>query len=718
MFKFTYCLVLFFTLSLTSFAQKANQYQAAPKAATEDVYFDTVISDPYQWMENPKDPRLSIWMEAQDKFTSKIKNKYLKTIDLKAQLSAMYYGVKNKEVDRFTQKDSSLSGKYEFKFKVQNSNSNPNLLYRLRDRGNFLTLVDTKDYMEDRDDNILIRNYYVNEDYDILAVTLSHRGGDWQELYFFNLKNGQQLHGSLKNLRIGSQVIWDKMNLYYDAYTPPKAGQELLDRAEGQKLYYHKFGDSQDQDVVVLTSSDSSGVNTFRFKELDDKLFFNNIYKHKGKSYNALAVAKKDSIYLNLNNFLIYPKDEEITVNVEDAFGDKVVLYTNWGAPNGRVLLSDLSVPNKPIELVPEYDVRLLEVNRLGKDKIVCIYKNGNRDLALFFDLEGKLLNKIDFPEGKRVKGLYEYNEDATKTNFYVSSFYHPDLEYELSLKDLSFKPSVAVSVPYDPESLETRYVKYKSKDGTEIPMYITCLKDTKLNGKNPTLLYGYGGYGITVAPAFDESKALWLLHGGILAIPNVRGGGAGGSDWGKAGRRINKQNAIDDFIAAGEYLIAQNYTSPQHLGSNGGSHGGLLVSSAALQRPDLFNAVVAEAGPYDMLRFGKYTVGSVTTNIEEFGAVTDLNDFNNLISYSPLHNINAGVKYPNFLVMTGDSDDRVPPLHTYKFLATLQEKANPTSLYLMYVTPGKGHGSALTTNDWFDEVLYKYAFLYHFLKD
>jgi prolyl oligopeptidase len=234
-----------------------------------------------------------------------------------------------------------------------------------------------------------------------------------------------------------------------------------------------------------------------------------------------------------------------------------------------------------------------------------------------------------------------------------------------------------------------------------------------ELNGENPTLLYGYGGYGITVEPSYNASKALWLLKGGILAVPNVRGGGAEGLDWGLQGRRLNKQNTIDDFIAAAEYLIEENYTNSSKLGANGGSHGALLVSAAAVQRPALFKAVVAEAGPYDMLRFGNYTVGAVNTNINEFGTVTNQEDYENLKSYSPLHHIMEDVKYPNMLLITGDGDDRVPPFHTYKFLATLQEKASAESLFLLYQIPGAGHGGALNANDWFDKLVYKYAFLY-----
>ncbi|WP_159022601.1 prolyl oligopeptidase family serine peptidase [Formosa sp. L2A11] len=713
--KYYLSFFLFIVFSHLSFSQKNYEYVSAPKDATQNVYFDTTISDPYQWMENPQDPRLQVWLEAEEKTTSKIKNRYLKTLDLKDQLYAMYYGVKKEKIEENIKKDSLGVDKYQFKYKTQNTGRFPNLLFRLYDKGNYLTLVDVKKLMDHSGDNIAVTGYNVNEAYDLVAVSISRNGSDWHELLFYNLKNGQQFHNTLKFVRSGTTIVWDKMNLYYDRYDEPAAGRELLDKAQGQKMYFHKFGNEQEQDKLLYVNT--SGVDQeFSFFEMKDRLYFYSTFKHKNTLYKTLSVADKDSSSLYLKKFLVYPNNSKDQVSIEVAFGDKVLLKTNWGAPNGRVLLADINEPNKPIELVPEYDVPLRDVNKLGKDMFVCIYKNGNRDLALFFNLEGKLLNKIDFPEGKKVNYLYEDNEDAKHTTFCVSSFYHPNLWYQLNLEKLTFEPIRSVSVPYEPESLETRCVTYKSKDGTEIPMYITCLKKTKLNGENPTLLYGYGGYGTTVEPNFDESKVLWLLHGGILAVPNVRGGGAGGSEWGEAGRRLKKQNGIDDFIAAGEYLISQNYTSKEHLGSNGRSHGGLLVSAAGIQRPDLFKAVIAEAGPYDMLRFGKFTVGSAKGNINEFGDASNLEDFNNLKSYSPLHNIKAGVEYPNFLLMTGASDDRVPPLHTYKFLATLQEKASPESMSIMYVTPGAGHGGALTFQDWLDATLYKYAFLYGLL--
>ncbi|MBT8296434.1 MAG: prolyl oligopeptidase family serine peptidase, partial [Gramella sp.] len=297
--------------------------------------------------------------------------------------------------------------------------------------------------------------------------------------------------------------------------------------------------------------------------------------------------------------------------------------------------------------------------------------------------------------------------------SFSISSFFHPPLWYQISLEDLSFKPSVAVTVPYNIDNLETKYVTYTSKDGTEIPMYITCDKDTKLDGSNPVLMYGYGGYGITVEPNFDYTTGLFLAHGGIYVVPNIRGGGAKGNHWALEGRRLKKQNAIDDFISAAEYLIAEKYTRPEKMIISGTSHGGMLVTATITKRPDLFKAAIAEAGVHDVLRFHKYTIGSVNVNLNEFGTPTTLEDFENLRSYSPLHQIKRGVKYPNLLLITGDTDDRVPPHHSYKFLAKLQEYGDPKGLYEVYITPGSGHAGALTPEDSVDKLLFESYFLF-----
>ena len=698
---------------VSSYAQKVYKYPSPPKDTAIDVYFETSINDPYQWMENPNDPRLSEWLESQAKISKKEGNKHKKVLTLRAQIASLYNDVKQKRMEGYVEKSGNPKSKYEFDYKFKNLDRFPDLRYRLRGKEFYKTLVKTKSFRLNKNDNVTITNQYVNEKYDIIAIEMSHNGSDWREVFFFDLISGKQLPDTLKFLRASSRLIWHGKNVYYDRYNQPKEGRELLDKATGQKLFYHKLGTPQSEDLMLLQNPDTTGTNSFRYFKSDDKIFFYRFFKHRGKILRAVSFANNNPKSFFLKDFLIYSNSDTINLSIEEMFGDTVIIKTNWNAPNGRVLGADINQLNKPFEIIPEYDVILRRVNRLGKDKIASIYRNESRYLVLVFNLKGELLRKLDFEEGKKVKYFYENNPEATYTDFSVSSFYHPDLWYQLSLKDLTVKPSRSISVPYDPNSLETRYVKYTSKDGTKIPMYVTCLKGTKLDGSNPTLIYGYGGYGTTVEPAFDEPKALWLLHGGVLAIPNVRGGGAEGADWAEAGRRLKKQNAIDDFIAAAEYLISKKYTNNEKLGIIGGSHGGLLVGAAITQRPDLFKAAIAEAGAFDMLRFEKYTVGSVSTNINEFGTTYDSLDFINLRSYSPLHNVKKGVSYPNVLLICGDHDDRVPPLHSYKFLATLQENGDPKSTYQLYLIPGAGHGGALTAKDWIDKLLFKYYFLF-----
>lgn len=694
-------------------AQKKITYPIAPKDSVVDTYFDEEIEDPYQWMENPNDSRLFDWLESQRKLTKRQTKKITGKWTLRSQIASMYHDTKSKIKNTYKEKADSLKSKYEFKNKRTTSKRSHDLVYRVRGRKNYKKLINIKDFRLDKNDNVSITHKYINEDYDLIAIEMSHNGSDWREVYFFNLITGKQLPDKLEYLRIGSNLIWDKENVIYDAYDKPKAGRELLDKAKGQKLFYHKLGMSQSDDNLLYQNPDTTGTNSFSYFKLKDKFFFKHYYNVRGKVYKALSTAniRPESFYLS--KFLLYPNSKGINMVVSELNGNKVLLSTNWEAANGRVLMADISQLNKVSELIPEYDVLLTNVNKLGKDKIACIYSHKGKNMTLIFDLEGKLLRKIDFPEGKKLNYFYENKDNTTHTNFSISSFYHPEIWYQLSLSDLTFKPAQLISVPYDAESLETRYINYKSKDGKDIPMYITCLKKTKLEGNNPTLLYGYGGYGITVSPRFDESLTLFLLHGGILAVPNIRGGGAKGSDWGKAGRRLNKQTAIDDFLSAAEYLISENYTNTNKLVINGGSHGGLLVGAAITQRPELFKAAIAEAGAFDMLRFEKYTIGSSNTSINEFGTTSNELDYNNLKSYSPLHNIKSGVKYPSVLLITGANDDRVPPHHSYKFLATLQEKGSNESLYELFLVNGSGHGGALNSEDFTQKIINKYSFLF-----
>ena len=707
--------LLILTFMVSAFAQKSYNYPEAPKDASSDTYFNETIEDPYQWMENSNDSRLEEWLKLQRKLTTREEKKYVNVWTLRNQIATMYHGNRSEQKATYKEEEEadSLKSKYEFTYRRSSTSRFPDFLYRLKGRKNYKKLVHIKELQKDSDDNIIITGRTVNEDHDLVAIEFSRNGSDWREVYIYNLLTGERLPNGLKNLRGGSNLIWEGKDLVYEAYDEPRKGRELLDIAKGQKLVYHKLGNSQAEDNVLYKNPDTTGASYFTCFKVKEQLFFNHYMKVRNKTYRALSTVNLTPETFYLSQFLLYPNSEDIDLGVEAVFGNTVILNTNWEAKNGRVLAADISKLNQVSELVPEYDILLTNVNKLGKDKIACIYEDQGQNIVLIFDLKGELLRKIDFPKGKKLNAFYENSDAAEYTDFCVSSFYHPNIWYQLSLTDFTFKPSSTISVPYKAETLETRYVNYLSKDGTEIPMYITCLKSTNLDGNNPTLLYGYGGYGTTVTPRFDESLTLWLLHGGIIAVPNVRGGGAKGSEWANAGRRLNKQTAIDDFIAAAEYLTIEKYTNPNKLAINGVSHGGLLVGAALTQRPELFKAAIAEVGVYDMLRFEKFTVGSMVGNNNEFGNTQVQGDFENLKSYSPLHNIKKGVKYPNLLLITGTQDDRVPPLHSYKFLATLQEKGSNEGLYTMFVLDGSGHGGALNSDDFAKKILCKYSFLF-----
>ena len=696
------------------FSQKEFDYPLAPKDSTTDIYFDEEVKDPFQWMENPADPRLVVWLDEQQAFTKKISKKQTHLWDLRAQLVSMYHDVNRDKTSSFQERNQKFTSKYEFDEKLTNYNKSRDLLYKHRDRTNFRLLIRAKDYLKQKDDKLAYTSKIINKKKDLAVISISINGSDWNTGYIFDLKSGVRLPYVLHNLR-GSNMSWVDNTLYFDAYDPLSKGRELLDKAKGQKLYKMEIGRDTIPELIY-TNPDTTGTNPFHFTVEDKKLFLYHFLESRNKIYKAISCADLDAASFFPKNFLIYPNEENNSLSVVHVSNDSIWLRTTWNAPNGMVLLANLNTPNKLTEFVPQYDMVLEKVNPLGKNKLALIYLHDGQNIALIYNYQGELLKKIDFPKGKKVRYFYE-TEDVSKTDFTISSFFHPNLLYQISLDDLNFKPVESLTVPYDVTELETRYVSYLSKDGTEVSMYITCKKNLTLNGKNPVMLYGYGGYGSVVEPFYDQSNALFIAHGGVLAVPNIRGGGAKGGNWALDGRRLNKRNAIDDFIGAAEYLIKEKYSRPEKLVISGASHGGLLVTAAMTRRPELFKAVIAEAGPYDMLRFHKYTAGGINTNILEFGTSENQEHYQNLKSYSPLHNVKEHMNYPNLLLLTGGSDDRVPPFHSYKFIATLQERASNTSLYSLFVTQGAGHGGALTQTDFEEKLLFKYYFLFDNLK-
>jgi len=715
--RFVFLFTALILVSLSTEAQKSYEYPTAPKSDHSDVYHGEEIADPYRWMENPDDPQLKEWLKEQKKLSEKEKRRQTSYWKLRSKVGKLYWGQRTEQADDF-EKETEGHSKYRFHWDYNRRRDGADVLYKIRGSShNYKKLVDISSHNENSKKPRVVTNVISSKEHDLALVLLSEGGSDWREGYFYNLVTGEQYPDTLKHVRNGSHFAWHKRGVFYDRYEPPKEGRESLDVPVGQALYYHEMGTRQADDRFIYQNSDRSGARSFSFHLLDNEyIILNHYYKIRGAFYSALSAAK---VTLNgsflLNNFLLFPEKSDSFFRVEAIDKqDTVYVRTNMNAPNGKIMKTSIHSRNKWVNFIPEFDMDLRTMNPLGKDYFGAVYRKEGVYSALVFDRQGQLVRRINFPEGKKVNYFSQWNDEADYFQFSESSFYHPDIWYQMSLKDFSMKPAVKIQVPFEVDELETRYVKYKSKDGTEIPMYITCKKGTKLDGNNPTILFGYGGYGITVEPHYSRTMALWLIHGGVFAVPNIRGGGAEGADWGLAGRNLNKQTAIDDFTAAAEYLINEKYTNRGSIGARGVSHGGMLVAASAIQNPNLFKAVVAEAGPYDMLRKEYFTTGGKITNLKEYGSVENEEEYRNLKSYSPLHNITEEVYYPNFLLVTGENDDRVPPLHAFKFLATLQEKGSSNSLYQLYTVKGAGHGGAISA----EENVEKMMFIEYFMFD
>jgi prolyl oligopeptidase len=433
----------------------------------------------------------------------------------------------------------------------------------------------------------------------------------------------------------------------------------------------------------------------------------------KGSWYRAYAtvVPNEDNLFFP-KNFLVVPFDDKVSYGVHAILGDNIIITTNNGAPNFRILSASKNELNKLHEFILESNKVIASVNQLGSDKISVKYFSEGKFNVLILDNEGNVLKNFDFPAGTSVGG-FSATEDDIYATYYINSFYFPSTGFRLNLSTLDSKPIGVRKIPFNFDDFKTKYISYKSKDGTDVNMYITYNKKIALNGKNPTLINGYGGYGHVITPYFSGQNIIWLSNGGILAVPNIRGGGAQGSEWSEAGRKHNKQNAIDDFIGAAQHLIENNYTNPELLAIEGGSHGGMLVAAAMTQRPDLYKSVISKAAPLDMIRFQNYTIGTATTNLNEFGDINDSIDFEYMYKYSPYHNLNELTKYPNLLLMTGDHDTRVPPFNSYKFLAKLQNLAHPSSTFLVNITESSGHTGPDTKNDALKYKSLKYEFIF-----
>ena len=672
-------------------------YPETKKVGQVDDYHGTKVADPYRWLEDDHSAETKAWVEAQNKVTFK----YLAAIPererIRKRLTQLWnferYGVPFREGGRyFITKNDGLQ--------------NQSVLYTLTSiEAEPKVLLDPNKLSADG--TVALGGYSVSENGALLAYGTSSAGSDWQEWKVREIATGRDLPDEIKWVK-SSAASWakDGRGFFYSRYDAPDETNQFKGVNYFHKLYFHRLGTAQREDQLIYHRPDQKEWG-FSGSVTDDGRYLG-IMVWQGTDtrnrffYKDLQAADSPVVEL-LNEF-----DADYTFI--DNVGPLFYFRTDWNSPRGKILAIDVTKPAREHwrDIVPEGPDRLQSVT-LVNHQLIATYLQDARTEVKVFDLKGSLVRRIELP-GLGTAGGFGGKRLDTETFYAFTSFTTPTTIYRYDLLHGTRTLFRQAKVDFDPGDYETKQVFYSSKDGTCVPMFITHRRGVALDGQNPTYLYGYGGFDISLTPAFSANALVWMEMGGVYAQPNLRGGGEYGQAWHLAGTKLRKQNVFDDFIAAAEWLIANKYTNPKKLAIGGGSNGGLLVGACLAQRPELFRAALPAVGVMDMLRFHKFTRGWAWTS--DYGSPDDPAEFKALYAYSPLHNLKPGVAYPATLVTTADHDDRVVPAHSFKFAATLQSAHAGEAPVLIRIETKAGHGAGKPTGKVIDEAADKWAFL------
>ncbi len=669
-------------------------YPETAKDNTVDTYFGTQVADPYRWLENDTSAATAAWVGAENKVT----NEYLARIPYRAQL-----------LDRLTKLADyekigtpfKKHGKYYF---YKNDGlQNQSVLY-VQD-----SLTDTPSVFLDPnklsdDGTVALSGLSFSNDGKYAAYTISRSGSDWQEIFVMDLATGTLLDDHILWAKF-SGASWKGDGFYYSAYDTAKDGKEFSNVNENHKVYYHKLGEPQTADKLVYQNP-AYPKRFYRASVSEDEhvLFFFESGAGRGNTVFMQDLTKANAPIVQLTT------DMDYDYYPVEVIGDQVYFQTNYQAPKGRIMIADVKQPTLENwkELVPESESVLSGSQVIG-DKLFLTYDQDASNHAYVYGLDGKQIQEIKLPGLGSAR--FSGDKDDKECFFSFTSFTFPGSTFTYDMDNNTYELFRAPEVDFNPEDFTTEQVFFASKDGTQVPMFLTYKKGLQKNGKNPVYLYGYGGFNISLNPGFSTSRIPFLENGGIYAQVNLRGGGEYGEDWHVAGTKMQKQNVFDDFIASAEYLISQQYTSPKEIAIVGGSNGGLLVGACMTQRPELFAVAIPEVGVMDMLRYHKFTIGWNWAS--DYGTSEDSKEmFEYLKGYSPLHTLTAGTKYPATLVTTADHDDRVVPAHSFKFAATLQECNDGTNPTLIRIDTKAGHGGGKPLAKVLEEQADIYAFI------
>lgn len=649
-------------------------YPKTPKGDVVDNYFDTQVADPYRWLEDDMSEETAEWVKAQNELTFA----YLDQIPYKKIIQDRLTDIMNYE--RVTA--PSKHGEYEYYYK-NDGLQNQSVLYRKRNGEQEEVFLDPNTFSEEGTTSLGTVSF--TKDGSIVAYSISEGGSDWRKIIILDAESKEQIEETLVEVKF-SGISWrGNEGIYYSSYDKPK-GSELSAKTDQHKLYFHKLGTPQVEDQVIFGGDLKRRYVSGWVTENEKYLIITAANSTSGNEMHIQDLSRKGASIKTLVASDDYDYNE---IYADDKY---IYIHTNKDAPNYRLIrLSTSTLDMASAEdLIPQTD-DVLEC-ATGAGYLFAKYTADAITKMKQYEMDGRFMRDITLPGVGTASVLYGKESDK--------QLYYSFTNYTTPGNIYKFEPTTGVSelyispkIDFDSNLLESKQIFYTSKDGTQVPMIITYKKGTKLNGKNPTILYGYGGFNIQLNPAFSSTRAVWMEMGGIYAVANLRGGGEYGKEWHDAGTKLQKQNVFDDFIAAAEYLIDEKYTSPEKLAIMGGSNGGLLVGATMLQRPDLMKVALPAVGVLDMLRYHTFTSGAGWAY--DYGTSEDSKEmFEYLKGYSPLHNVVAGVEYPATMVTTGDHDDRVVPAHSFKFAAELQSKQKGTNPTLIRIETNAGHGA------------------------
>jgi prolyl oligopeptidase len=701
-----FCLVLI-TLFGLGYSQKLK-YPVAKTDNVVDDYFGTKVADPYRWLENPDSPETQAWVAAENKLTYDFLKAIPQREKIKAKLTRLWsyprYSVPYK-----------INGRYFFS--KNDGLQNQSVIYMQESlEGEPVIVIDPNTFSADG--TVALTSEAYSEDGKILAYGISKSGSDWQEIKVLNIDTDREYDEVLDWCRYSS-IAWrhDNQGFYYDRY-PDSGSVAEEDRINYNRVYWHKLGTPQSADKLVYERPEDKELGFSPFISDDGKYLF--LYVWRGTD-------EKNRIYYkgvgSQGDFIRLLDKADASYSFIDNLDTIFYFRTNLDSPKGKIIAINIKNPEKENwkEIIPEQK-DVLEFAVMVNNQLVTIYMQDAKNKMMLYDLDGTFIKEIELPDlgsiigisGEIEDGIYGRKKDK-EMFFRFTSFMYPYTIFRYDFTGDKLSVFRAPEIDFDLSGYESKQVFYSSKDGTRVPMFIVHKKGLKLDGNNPVLLYGYGGFNLGITPYFSISRLVFLENGGVFAVANLRGGNEYGEEWHQGGMLGKKQNVFDDFISAAEWLIQNKYTNSKKLAILGGSNGGLLVAACMVQRPELFGAVVCENALTDMLRYQKFTVGRYW--VSEYGnAEENPEQFKFLYAYSPYHNVKKGVVYPPTLITTADTDDRVVPAHAKKFSAALQSATAGDNPILIRVETKAGHGGGKPTSKIIEESSDIYAFLFKIL--